>query len=1060
MNYTYMKGCALCMTLCLTSAALPGRANAESSAIVNEVLQSSVVKGVVKDSNGEPLLGVNVLVKGTTIGAVTDIDGNFSFEAPAGCTLVISYIGFESQEVKVKGNAPLNIILKEDSEALDEVVVVGYGVQKKSDVTGALSSVKGDDLTKLSISRTDQALQGQMAGVMVQNSVAAPGESPNIIIRGGNSLKGENAPLVVIDGVLGGDLSLIDPNDITSIEVLKDASSTSIYGSRGANGVIMVTTKRGQTGKPTVSYSGYVSLSQVSKKMDMLNGQELYGLLKEAQEKYPTTALKIPEWIDPNNLNNTDWQGEVFRTAPITGHSLSVSGGTETTRYSLSGNYLMHQGIVKNSDFNRAGIRANIEQKLGKKVTVGALINASRSSSSNASVNQMNGSDGGGVTFSALGFGPLVPVYKEDGSLSGPLKDGAQMNNPVALINDQVVDKFRNYFQGTAFLEWEILNGLKFKTAWTYTYSDRKQRQFTSGENLLSYKGQGYAYMNDQETTNWLGENTLTYSKTFNKDHSLNVVAGFTAEASDYFNNNSSGKGFDIESLGYWNMGLANSSLLSVASGGNHSAIASWLGRVNYAYKGKYLASVSFRADGSSKFGKNNKWGYFPAFSAAWRLGEEEFIKDLGIFSDLKFRIGYGLAGNNRIGSYQSLALMNSVTAANGNGAQAGYASRQVPNPDLKWEANKTFNIGIDFGFLNQRITFSPEFYINRSSNLLLNAKLPNSSGYTSMVINAGETQNSGVDLTINTANIVSKDFTWNTSVTFSHNKNKVKKLTGEDVQLYLANFGYSGAGASHQIGVNQPLGQFYGYVTDGLYQVEDFNYDAATKTYTLKDGVPYHGDKKNIQPGYWKFKNVDGSEDNQITESDKTIIGNALPDFYGGINNTFNWKDFDLSIFFTYSYGAEVLNATKLTNTKTALTNKNVLSVADEAHRWVTINANGELITNPEELAAVNRGKTIAHFGDNGSNNTYIHSWAIEDASYLKLSNITLGYTFPKKVINKIGLTKLRLYATGNNLFTWTPYTGFDPEVSTMSSALTPGVDFGAYPRSRSFVFGVNVAF
>ena len=286
MNYTYMKGCALCMTLCLTSAALPGRANAESSAIVNEVLQSSVVKGVVKDSNGEPLLGVNVLVKGTTIGAVTDIDGNFSFEAPAGCTLVISYIGFESQEVKVKGNAPLNIILKEDSEALDEVVVVGYGVQKKSDVTGALSSVKGDDLTKLSISRTDQALQGQMAGVMVQNSVAAPGESPNIIIRGGNSLKGENAPLVVIDGVLGGDLSLIDPNDITSIEVLKDASSTSIYGSRGANGVIMVTTKRGQTGKPTVSYSGYVSLSQVSKKMDMLNGQELYGLLKEAQEKY------------------------------------------------------------------------------------------------------------------------------------------------------------------------------------------------------------------------------------------------------------------------------------------------------------------------------------------------------------------------------------------------------------------------------------------------------------------------------------------------------------------------------------------------------------------------------------------------------------------------------------------------------------------------------------------------------------------------------------------------------------------------------------------------------
>ena len=715
MNYTYMKGCALCMTLCLTSAALPGRANAESSAIVNEVLQSSVVKGVVKDSNGEPLLGVNVLVKGTTIGAVTDIDGNFSFEAPAGCTLVISYIGFESQEVKVKGNAPLNIILKEDSEALDEVVVVGYGVQKKSDVTGALSSVKGDDLTKLSISRTDQALQGQMAGVMVQNSVAAPGESPNIIIRGGNSLKGENAPLVVIDGVLGGDLSLIDPNDITSIEVLKDASSTSIYGSRGANGVIMVTTKRGQTGKPTVSYSGYVSLSQVSKKMDMLNGQELYGLLKEAQEKYPTTALKIPEWIDPNNLNNTDWQDEVFRTAPITGHSLSVSGGTETTRYSLSGNYLMHQGIVKNSDFNRAGIRANIEQKLGKKVTVGALINASRSSSSNASVNQMNGSDGGGVTFSALGFGPLVPVYKEDGSLSGPLKDGAQMNNPVALINDQVVDKFRNYFQGTAFLEWEILSGLKFKTAWTYTYSDRKQRQFTSGENLLSYKGQGYAYMNDQETTNWLGENTLTYSKTFNKDHSLNVVAGFTAEASEYFNNNSSGKGFDIESLGYWNMGLANSSLLSVASGGNHSAIASWLGRVNYAYKGKYLASVSFRADGSSKFAKNNKWGYFPSAALGWRISEEDFMKDISWIQNLKLRASYGETGSQAITAYQSLASFSTTSyVLNGSSAVALVPGR-VPNPDLKWETTKQTDIGIDLSVLGGRISLVADYYYKKT---------------------------------------------------------------------------------------------------------------------------------------------------------------------------------------------------------------------------------------------------------------------------------------------------------------------------------------------------------
>ena len=476
----------------------------------------------------------------------------------------------------------------------------------------------------------------------------------------------------------------------------------------------------------------------------------------------------------------------------------------------------------------------------------------------------------------------------------------------------------------------------------------------------------------------------------------------------------------------------------------------------------KYLFTASVRADGSSKFGKNNKWGYFPAFSAAWRLGEEEFIKDLNIFSDLKFRIGYGLAGNNRIGSYSSLAIMSSVTYPNGNSAQSGYASKQVPNPDLKWEANKTFNVGLDFGFFDQRLTISPEFYINRSSNLLFDARLPNSSGYSSMTINAGETENKGIDLTINSVNITNKNFSWNTTVTLSHNKNSVKQLTGEKVQLYLADMGVKGAGSSHKIGVGEPLGQFYGYISDGLYQVSDFDYDAASGKYTLKDGIPYRGEKNKVQPGMLKFKNIDGSEDNKITEDDKTVIGNAFPKFYGGINNTFTYKDFDLSIFLTYSFGNDVLNATKLTNTRTALTNKNVLAAADWSHRWVTINKEtGDLITNPEELAAINQGKTIACFDDNGSSdNAVIHSWAVEDGSYLKLSNITLGYTFPKKIINKIGLSKLRLYATGNNLLTWTKYTGFDPEVSTMSDAMTPGVDFGAYPRSRSFVFGINVAF
>lgn len=591
-------------------------------------------------------------------------------------------------------------------------------------------------------------------------------------------------------------------------------------------------------------------------------------------------------------------------------------------------------------------------------------------------------------------------------------------------------------------------------------YQTRRNDVFYGDQSMTAKRSSINGSITNIESSSFQTSNVLTYNW-YNDKHNVTAMLGHEYVTKWTRNFMAGANNFPNDEIGLGDLSLGTP-ITPTSSENYDDKLLSFFARVNYNLMDKYLFTASVRADGSSKFGKNNKWGYFPAFSAAWRLGEEEFIKDLNIFSDLKFRIGYGLAGNNRIGSYSSLAIMSSVTYPNGNSAQSGYASKQVPNPDLKWEANKTFNVGLDFGFFDQRLTISPEFYINRSSNLLFDARLPNSSGYSSMTINAGETENKGIDLTINSVNITNKNFSWNTTVTLSHNKNSVKQLTGEKVQLYLADMGVKGAGSSHKIGVGEPLGQFYGYISDGLYQVSDFDYDAASGKYTLKDGIPYRGEKNKVQPGMLKFKNIDGSEDNKITEDDKTVIGNAFPKFYGGINNTFTYKDFDLSIFLTYSFGNDVLNVTKLTNTRTALTNKNVLAAADWSHRWVTINKEtGDLITNPEELAAINQGKTIACFDDNGSSdNAVIHSWAVEDGSYLKLSNITLGYTFPKKIINKIGLSKLRLYATGNNLLTWTKYTGFDPEVSTMSDAMTPGVDFGAYPRSRSFVFGINVAF
>ena len=564
-----------------------------------------------------------------------------------------------------------------------------------------------------------------------------------------------------------------------------------------------------------------------------------------------------------------------------------------------------------------------------------------------------------------------------------------------------------------------------------------------------------YGSIRNTEDGSFQTSNVLTYEKRFKKIHKLTAQLGqeYVHRWTRFVETGVSNlptDDFILDDMGLGTPSVANTEV------NDDDNLLSFFTRVNYDLNDKYLFSATFRADGSSKFGKNNKWGYFPAVSAAWRLSEESFIKKLNIFSDLKFRIGYGLAGNNRIGSYNSLAILNSLNTAMGGGLIPGFASERIPNPNLKWEANKTFNLGLDFGFLNQRITISPEFYINKSSNLLLNAQMPYSSGYGTMIINAGATKNTGIDLTINTVNISNKDFSWNTTITFSHNKNVVEALTGESVQLYEAQFGYNQN--THRLAVREAIGQFYGYITEGLYQVSDFVYNEETQTYTLRDGVAYHGDRNSVQPGNWKFKDLDGNH--IIDENDKTVIGNASPVFYGGINNTFSYKGFDLSIFLTYSYGNEVLNATKLVNSKIGRQNGNALDVTSSTNRWLTINELGQTVTDPTELAALNTGKTVASFRDMEEGDEYVHSWGVEDASYLKLSNVTLGYTFPKNMIRKIGLSNLRIYATGNNLLTWTPYTGFDPEVSNMRSPLTPGVDFGAYPRSRSFIFGLNIAF
>ena len=1048
--------------------------------------QSLTVTGKVIDSEGYEVIGGSVTIKGAAgVGTVTDVNGNYSLKVNDASkdVLVFSYVGMTSQEVKVDGRSVIDVTLKADAVMLEEVVAIGYATVKRKDLTGSVASVNSKELSKVPTSDITQALAGRMAGVQVMQSEGAPGASISIRVRGGISITQSNEPLYIIDGFPSEDgMSTLDPAEIETIDILKDASATAIYGARGANGVVVITTKSGgKEGKATVTFDSYVGFKKVAKKLDVLSTRE-FALLDYERRYYSAFTAKNSTQedldkavanfealygkyadIDANYANRAgiDWQDQTLgRTALTQNYRVGVSGGTDKLNYNLAYSYYDEEGAMVYSGNKKHNISFNMNHKLNDRLSITARI----------SYDQMKiygmGTSEGGDRFNKmqhiLQYRPMVGINGTDDLLLGdedPLlvdDTGNVMQNPLLSAAEETKDREYRTFQANGGFTLKLIKGLSFRNTTGMRYQTRRNDTFYGDKSITAKRSSINGSIQNIENSSFQTSNVLNYNWA-GKGHDITAMLGqeyvnrwnrsFSAAAANFPN--------DDIGLGDLSLGLPT----AVSSSENYDdKLLSFFARFNYGFKDKYLFTASFRADGSSKFGKNNKWGYFPAFSAAWRLGEEEFIKNLNIFSDLKVRLGYGMAGNNRIDSYVSLPMLTSVTYPNGDSTQPGYVSKQIPNPNLKWEANKTFNFGLDFGFFNQRLTISPEFYINRSSNLLLNAKLPTSSGYDSMVIIAGETENKGIDLTINSTNIMTKDFTWNTAVTLSHNKNSVKKLTGEDVQLWEASFGYNQN--THIIGVNQPLGQMYGYVTDGLYQVSDFDYDEATKTYTLKDGVPYSGKKTDVKPGMWKFKNVDGSEDNKITENDKTVIGNAYPKFYGGINNTFTYKDFDLSIFLTYSFGNDVFNATKLTNTKTALQNKNVLDIANSSNRWVVVNKKGELITDPQEMADINKGKTVAAVYDNEIGDTYIHSWAVEDGSYLKLSNITLGYTFPRKMLSKIGISKLRLYATGSNLLTWTKYTGFDPEVSTMGSGLTPGVDFGAYPKSRSFVFGINLAF
>ncbi len=1046
---------------------------------------AEIVTGNVLDDLGEPVIGGSVRLKDGKATAVTDIDGNFSIDVPniKKGVLIFTYVGMADQTVELKGKRKVNVSMKPAQVALQEVVAIGYATVRRKDITGSVSSVKGDDLLQTPGGDATQALAGRVSGVQIVTTDGQPGASPSVRVRGGISITQDNAPLYVIDGVPSEDgMSNLNPGDIETIDVLKDASATAIYGSRGANGVVVITTKSGSAGngKASVNFDAYFGLRRLANRLEVLSSEEFVLADYERTIGWATNPEgNAVGWqnryggfvdITENYARRPgiDWLDETMgRVTTTQSYRASVSGGVDGVNYYMSYGYFNDEGAMIRSGNYKHSISGNIRTKISKRLSIGGRFNYDYINTTGAGV-AGNGTNEGGSNVDSrfnkltqiLQYRPVASLLGSDADLLAgydPLLDenNDQLVNPVLAAKSERDDRKQRIFSASANLNLNLGRGWQFRNNTGMRYQTYDRELFFGSNSIMGRREGVHGTVSETENSSFSISNVLTYDRRIRKIHHFTAQVGQeyvarTAKTLSVSVINLPNDDFILNDMGLGTPSAVNSSY------NDDDKLLSFFGRFNYDYKGRYLVSATFRADGSSKFGDNHKWGYFPAVSAAWRIKEERWLSDVSWLSDLKIRAGYGLAGNNRIGSYNSMALMNAINVAMGGAVKPGYVLKNIPNPDLKWESNKTFNFGVDFGVLNQRITVSPEFYINESNDLLLNAQVPLSSGYTTMLVNAGATRNIGIDLAISTVNFNSPIFSWRTTLNLSHNRNKVVRLTGEDRQLFEARFGFNQS--THLLEVGSPVGQFYGFETEGLYQVSDFDYNPRTQTYTLKPGVAYQGNAVNVRPGMWKFRDRDNN--GVIDENDKTVIGNAAPVLYGGLNNSFFFRNFDLSVFLTFSIGNDVLNATKLVNAKTGVMNYNALAVSSSDNRWMTVNAAGDIVTDPVELAALNAGKTIAAYYDMEQGDNYIHSWGVEDASYLKLANITFGYTFPERRIKPLGIKKLRFYFTGHNLACLTRYSGFDPEVSTMRSPLTPGVDFGAYPLSRSFIFGLNVTF
>ncbi|WP_342154740.1 SusC/RagA family TonB-linked outer membrane protein [Joostella sp. CR20] len=1068
-----------------------------TTTIASQELQ--VIGQVSGDDLSGPLPGVTIIEKGTSNGVASDFDGNYSITVSSpNATLVYSYIGFVTKEVAVNDQPEINVSLDPDVNQLDEVVLIdyGYGKVKREDMTGSVATMSAKEISKIPVSNAAEALAGRLPGVNVTTADGEPGAEIKIRVRGGGSITQDNSPLYVVDGFIVSSINDIPPNDIASIDVLKDAAATAVYGAQASNGVIVITTKSPVAGKVSISYNNFFQFNTLpeDRRYDVLSPYEYvfanYEYAKlQGQSQVDNFEKYFGKYDDIElyrSKQGTDWQEELFGGSRLSQyHNIAISGGTDMTKMRLSVSRNDDEGLLTGSAYERTAVNFKLNQKLADplRLDVSARITNSVIDGAGTSSNaQLKIKD-------AVQARPVNGIADElEIDLNQPNSDDdyqqflLSLVDPTELVKQDWRKRTENSYVLNAGLTWSIFSDLDFKTTFTTEKKFREDLRFYGPLTGESFNNGGSMPLGqkdnrDNDSYRWL--NTLNYKKYWGDDYKLDFLVGFEMSSAGGKRSFIRSEDFRLsitpeELFANMAFGRVDRLLTSEDTDVNRRSL---FGRLDFQLQNKYIWTLTFRGDESSRFSKDNRLGIFPALAFAWKLENEDFMKNVDFVDELKLRITYGETGNDRIDPTATQFLFSATTNRGpgfGNVDNVYYApsSDVLYNPDLKWETTVTNNIGIDFALFNNRLNGSFDYYKNETRDLLLESAIPNNTGFDTQWDNVGSTSNEGIELGLNSYIVESADFSLSASFNIGANTFKIESLDGTNERFFRSNWASTDLNNinDYYLKVGGKVGDIYGYVTDGMYTVDDFeSYDEASGNYILKDGIASSGGvvgNTNIRPGFLKLKDLDGN--GEINADDRQVIGNAMPDFQGGFGFNARYKGFDLGIFFNYQYGNDVYNTGKIQyNQFRRVTYGNMLNTMNSDNRFTYIDVDGqytgtpgEVVTDLNQLQQMNGDKAIWSHASHGIAGAVVHSWAIEDGSFLRLNNLTLGYNFPKQWISKVGLSQFRLFATGRNLHIWTNYSGYDPEVDSTNGGLTPGVDYSSFPRSRSYTLGLNLTF